>query len=188
MAQDRRFCRLDALASVWLGLKTGNDRFFFVQPLGQPPALTLGSGRSRRIRVRGLNGWEGDIASTDLMPAVLNPHHLFHDESGRRFTVPAASSVLYLYPQDRSPVADLGSYVAVAEAQGVQNSALVRQNGSRTRWYRQSRTVRAAQWLLPYNSAFDYGAWENPHGGVINGRFVGVDPRDGIEGELLGGS
>lgn len=30
-------------------------------------------------------------------------------------------------------------------------------------------------WVLPYNSAYDYGAWSNPNGHVLNGRFVGAD-------------
>lgn len=122
LARDQRFCRLGDLASVWLGLKNGQRPILLPAADGAAPALTLGSGRSRRVRVLGLNGWEGDIASTDLRPAILNPHHLFHDESRRRFTVPAATGVLYLYPQDRSPAADLGSYVAVAEAQGVRTA------------------------------------------------------------------
>jgi hypothetical protein len=42
-------------------------------------------------------------------------------------------------------------------------------------------------WILPYNSGYEYGAAENAARVVLNGRFVGVEPLDGIDTDLLGG-
>jgi hypothetical protein len=39
---------------------------------------------------------------------------------------------------------------------------------------------------VTYNSAYDYGAWHNPSGAVLNGRFVGAEPLDPQASELLG--
>lgn len=180
------FVPLVDLATVKLGLKTGSDGFFFVEPVGTPPSHTLLSGSTRRVRVRGLDGWEGDIQSRDLKPAVLNPHQLFRSEAERMLVVPTRATHLYVYPRDQAPAADLGSYIAVAEHVGTHERELVRTNAGSTRWYRQSRALVAGRWLLPYNSAYDYGAWDNRVGAVINGRFLGVDPRDGIDDELVG--
>ncbi len=40
--------------------------------------------------------------------------------------------------------------------------------------------------MLPYNSAYDYGAWHNPSAAVLNGRFVGIEPYQAETSELLG--
>lgn len=184
------FAPLASLARVSLGLKTGNDAFFFVRPVGRvPAAVKLGSARARStVRVSGLRGgWEGEISAADLRPAALNPHELFGPR-GRLLAVPARPETLYLYPQDRQPAAELGDYVAAGVERGVHQGNLVAQNaGAGGRWYRQARGIVESAWALPYNSAYDYGAHDNRRAGaVLNGRFVGADPLEGVDGELLG--
>lgn len=180
------FCALGELASVRLGLKTGNDGFFYLRTAGAATALTLERSRSRRILVSGLNGWEGSLQSADLRPAVLNPHQLWEGEGQRQFTIPTSTGIAYLLPRDRAATGELAAYISLGEAQSVHEGPLVRSNGTSGRWWRQARAVANPPWVLPYNSAYDYGAWDNPSLAVINGRFVGVMPADGVDSELLG--
>ena len=183
------FVPLGELASVSLGLKTGADRFFFLTPLqdgGRRARLLLGEAAGLRtvVRVRGYADWEGDVPARDLLPAIRNPHELFSDDA-RLFKVPA-SLAAYLFPRDRDPSGDLASYIRVGERDGLPKLDLVKSNASKGRWYRQARANVRSAWLLPYNSAYDYGAWDNADRAVLNGRFVGVDPFQDVDPELLG--
>lgn len=180
------FVPLGSLASVRLGLKTGADGFFFLrtQPNELPADPGLGLPTPRTIRVRGLGGWEGQLDARDMLPVIRNPHELFHD--GRRLLViPRRTEALYLFPRDRRPEAHLNGYVRLGEQEGIHQQELVRTNAG-ARWYRQARGVCRPQWALPYNSAYDYGAWRNPHGAVINGRFIGVTAKPDVDELLLG--
>jgi hypothetical protein len=76
--------------------------------------------------------------------------------------------------------------VQLGEREGVHQGRLVESNASEGVWYRQARAVVASAWALPYNSAYDYGAWDNAVGAVLNGRFVGVEPLAGVDSDLLG--
>lgn len=166
------FVPLEQLAELRLGLKTGADKFFFVR--------RAAAGRSgSEINVTGLGGaWRGLISARDLSPTALNPHELFAADGTRLFTIPKLTPSLYLSPRDREPVAGLREYVTAGEHLGVNRQKLVTSNASATRWYRQTRGVVTAEWALPYNSGYDYGAWENPFAAVLNGRFVGVSARE----------
>jgi hypothetical protein len=62
----------------------------------------------------------------------------------------------------------------------------VRNNGRPRRWDRQRRDLVDSLWALPYNSAYDYGAHDNAARCVLNGRFVGVQPHDDTDSDLLG--
>jgi len=183
------FVPLKSLAELRLGLKTGRDAFFFVRPIESvSSSVRLGSSRARSVvHVKGLDGaWEGEISAADLRPAALNPHAL-DGSNGRLLCVPARPPVLYLYPQDRTPAAELSDYVEAGVREGVHEGNLVRSNaGSNGRWYRQARAMVASRWALPYNSAYDYGAWDNAYGAVLNGRFVGADPLENVDSDLLG--
>jgi hypothetical protein len=183
------FAPLGALAKVRLGLKTGKDDFFYVRAVERVPhTVRLGSPRARAtVAVRGLRGrWEGEISAADLRLAVLNPHTLFGPH-GRLLMVPSRPEAFYLYPQDRPPAADLADYIAAGVERGVHQGRLVRGNAAPGgRWYRQARELIVARWALPYNSAYDYGAHDNQVGAVLNGRFVGVDPLEGVDEDLLG--
>ena len=186
LARREDFVALGELASVELGLKTGADQFFFVRAREPEPESDgwLGRRRGRVIPVRGLGGWEGELATADLVPAALNPHRLFRSGE-RRFSIPGDTGVFYLYPRKGRPRADLGNYVSAGERAGIHRRNLVRSNQSE-QWYRQSRGVVRPPWALPYNSAYDYGAWENPKGAMINGRFLGLGPRSDVDSEILG--
>jgi hypothetical protein len=179
--------RLADVASVTLGLKTGADDFFFLEVVVPVPAGTrFGEGGSRReVAVTGYRGWEGHISARDLLPVVRNPHELIRD--GRRAAViPGRTQAFYLYPRDRVPDGELAEYLRRAVEDGVHQGALVRSNGDSKWWFRQVRAVVRPAWALPYNSAYDYVAWENPERAVLNGRFVGIEPHTGIDGDLLG--
>lgn len=179
LASHPQFVALESLASVRLGLKTGADKFFFVSDV-EGPALR------GEVRVQGLQGgWSGAISSKDLLPAVLNPHRLFAE--GRRiFTIPQRTGDYYLWPREREPQADLRDYVRLAETEGVHRTKLVSSNAGKRYWFRQVRNVIQSDWVLPYNSGYDYGAWSNRHHAVLNGRFIGVDAAAGVDPELLG--
>ncbi len=182
------FVKIDELATARLGLKTGCDKFFYVfrvdAPATRRPGLPRRSGGT--VRVRGMGGlWEGHISVRDLAPAVLNPHQLTH-RTGRVFVVPGQIETLYLLPRARAPTGDLRDYVRTAERADVNKRKLVQSNASERRWYRQARGIVRSRWALPYSSAYDYGAFDNSGGAVLNGRFVGVDPRDDIDPEMLG--
>lgn len=187
LAGRKDFVPLGELATVRLGLKTGHDKFFYLTRAPQSDDRRELSLLRRRglIKVTGLSDWAGDISAQDLLPAVLNPHELFTEE-GRRFRIPSNTERLYLYPRDAAPRADLAPYIDLGERQGVHRRELVQSNASANRWYRQARGIVTAPWALPYNSAYDYGAWDNTVGAVLNGRFVGAEALAGVDSDLLG--
>ena len=180
------FCPLNELANIRLGLKSGSDKFFFLNVTDSRPVDSLFSTRAKKVRINGLGNWEGDIDSRDLRPAVLNPHRLEREDGSRCFVIPRSTGTVYLFARDQAPSADLSAYVSYAEMQGIDDLPLVKSNGSTGRWYRQVRSAVTSQWVMPYNSQYDFGAWENPHQSVLNGRFVGVDAKDGVDAQLLG--
>lgn len=83
------FVPLSDLAIVKLGLKTGADDFFFVERVDGDEAGALAATRGLVV-VRGQNGWRGQVALTDLVPAILNPHQLYNGQF-RYLTVPKAA-------------------------------------------------------------------------------------------------
>lgn len=179
------FVRLGELAALRLGLKTGADKFFLVARLDSHGEQHESRG-GNRIHVSGLDKWEGSIPAKDMMPALLNPHAL-QTPVGRQFVVPKRTKHMYLYPRVRSSDEGLTGYVRWAERRDIHRRPLVLDNASENRWYRQVRRLVCSPWALPYNSAYDYGAWDNRvTKAVLNGRFVGVEPLDGVDEELLG--
>lgn len=186
LANREDFAPLESFAAVKLGLKTGADGFFFLERIQSERGVEREL-ISRRgvIAAKGLDGWRGELAVVDTKPAVLNPHQLFSGDA-RLFAVPAETKHVYLYPQPGKPRQGLAEYVRLAELQGVHQGDLVQSNGSEGAWFRQVRTLITSEWVLPYNSAYDYGAWHNPDNAVLNGRFVGVEGLKGIDTELLG--
>lgn len=173
------FVELSELASVQLGLKSGADLFFFVHRVasGDPPGPLMLAGLKR--------GWVGRISRQDLQPAVLNPHELFVGHR-RRLTIPRRTEALYLRPRPGAAREELAQYVDLAEKAGINKRKLVRQNASLKRWFNQDRGVITSPWALPYSSGYDYGAWDNRVGAILNGRFVGVDPLPTVDSDLLG--
>jgi len=179
------FAMLGSLASAKLGLKTGCDKFFY--PVRFEPRNQQALERQHTtVHVRGLNGaWEGNLRVADLLPAVLNPHQLI-TPAGRTMVIPRRTQAFYLYPRDGPLRADLSDYVKAAERAGVNKLKLVQNNASPKRWFKQARGIVRSTWALPYSSAYDYGAVDNAAGAVLNGRFVGIDPLDGTDPDLLG--
>ena len=167
------------LAEVDLGAKTGADDFFFVDVLGP------GATGSRR-KVRGYKGWVGEIGRDHLRAAIRRPQDL-DSPNGRRFVIaPRRLPSAYLAPRDRARDAGVQDYAAFAEGHRIHERDLVQSNAGR-RWYQQTRKVLAAAWVLPYNSAYDYFAVDNTTArAVLNGRLVGVEPRPGVDSDLLG--
>lgn len=185
LARREDFVALESVAEVSLGLKTGADSFFFVRAASPQKAKDLGRPRSRSaIQVRG-DSWEGQLSKGDLRAALLNPHRL-QNKRGRAFVVPDRSEDLYLYPQDRPPRFGLADYIAVGIRKGLPERPLVKSNGQKNRWDRQARAPIDWRWVLPYNSAYDYGAQDNSAHLILNGRFVGCRARDGVDDDLLG--
>lgn len=181
------FVPLGKLATARLGLKTGNDAFFFLSRRPDNGAKEKQLVRRHgTIAVKGMNNWVGDVSSRDVRPAVLNPHALFERDGSRVFTIPRNTETLYLLPESGRLRADIGTYIRLGENVGVPKGKLVKSNGGGDAWYRQVRAIVDSPWALPYNSAYDYGAWDNPSGAVLNGRFVGVDPMDNVDSDLLG--
>lgn len=173
------FVPLSSLASVALGVKTGYDEFFFL-------AKAEGTPRSPSyIHVTGFRGWVGDLAKTDLIGAIRNPRDLSH-EGVRVFQVPRRTPYYYLYPTGSLNKADLQDYVQLGEEAEVDERPLVLQNAGDNDWYVQARGIVQPHWVLPYNSAYDYGAFENEYWAVINGRFVGATALSEVDRELLG--
>ena len=185
LAERSDFVPLAELASVKLGLKTGADDFFFLERL--PDDEEEGRLVTQRgvVVVKGQGGWRGQVALADLRPAILNPHKLFVGDA-RCMTVPKAARHFYLYPRPGKLRNGLPEYVRLGELHGTHQGKLVRSNGSEEGWYTQVRSLVTSRWVLPYNSAYDYGAWANPEGHVLNGRFVGADPLDDDLSDLLG--
>ena len=179
------FTMLSCLASAKLGLKTGCDEFFYPVSVESRDQQAF-ERRNTAVRVRGLNGaWEGMLRVADLRPAVLNPHQLIAP-AGRALVIPRRTQASYLYPRDGPLRADLSDYVKAGERAGVNKRKLVQDNASPKRWFKQARGIVRSSWALPYNSAYDYGAIDNAVGAVLNGRFVGIDPLDGVDPDLLG--
>jgi len=180
------FAPLATMASVKLGLKTGADNFFFLERIDAKVG-DQGQLISRRgtLSVKGLAGWQGELASSDVRSAILNPHQLFSRDE-RLFSIPEATRHVYLYPAAGKMKRGLSEYVHAGELAGVHQGDLVVSNGADGVWYRQARNLVSSEWVLPYNSAYDYGAWHNPNRAILNGRFVGVEPHPEIDTELLG--
>lgn len=185
IAQRQGFLPLGEIANVSLGLKTGADAFFFLRASEPLNASELGRKRSRTsVQVKGLS-WEGKLEKGDLRGALLNPHRL-QDKRGRRFVVPNRSQDVYLFPQDVPPRAGLADYLVAGEREGLPKRPLVKANATEKRWDRQSRPPIDWRWVLPYNSAYDYGAHDNKARLVLNGRFVGCHAKEDVPEELLG--
>ena len=68
LAERADFVRLDALALVRLGLKTGSDKFFFVKRAQRDQRATKPNLPFVRgtVLVAGMNRWTGRIARRDL--------------------------------------------------------------------------------------------------------------------------
>ncbi len=171
------FIELGEIATARLGAKTGSDGFFFVKAI--PGA------RGTKQLIQGLKGWEGELDRSNLALALQNPRDL-DSGSSRRFVVPRRGlPSRYLNPSPRTRDSGLTQYVAYGELQRVHEQRLVRDNAS-DQWFRSKRELIASRWALPYNSAYDYFAADNAVGAFLNGRFVGVDPKDGVDTDLLG--
>lgn len=179
------FVALNQIATIKLGLKTGADSFFFLERMEEASEGKQLISRRGLVTVEGMDGWRGEVSTSDLKPAVLNPHQLFVGDE-RSFSVPDVPKHYYVYPRSGKLRYGLGEYVKLGELKGIHAGELVKSNASDVGWYRQARTLIASEWVLPYNSAYDYGAWHNPSGAVLNGRFVGVEPLDPQASELLG--
>jgi hypothetical protein len=174
------YAALRDLAIVDLGIKTGADGFFFLDDEGPAP-------EAGRRRVKGWRNWSGKIGRANLLPAIRNPHDL-DDGRGGRFLVVQQRKLPSWYFAPGSRVRDAGAheYIAYGEQHQIHEQDLVRSNAGE-RWYVQTRNAARASWVLPYNSAYDYFAAYNRRArAVLNGRFVGVEPRDAVDSELLG--
>lgn len=182
LARRTDFVAVGEIAKVSLGLKTGADKFFFLRA---EPSTAQYPAQRGQTRVKGLEGWKGYLASQDVLPALVGPAQLDQGE-GRRFVVPKNTGRLYLFPRPGRQRADIGQYISLGELAGLSKQSLVVQNAAGGDWYRQTRSLIRDPWVLPYNSAYDYGAWDNATGAVLNGRFIGVRPADGIDSDLLG--
>lgn len=179
------FVPLQQLASIKLGLKTGADSFFFLEQLKYPDNEKTLVSRKGLLLVRGMEKWKGELSSKDLKPAILNPHQLSINDV-RVLSIPSEPRHVYLFPQEGKAKSGLSEYVKVGELAGVHQRDLVRSNGSENAWYRQVRSLVTSEWVLPYNSAYEYGCWHNPFGAVLNGRFVGADAYNEDDRALLG--
>lgn len=180
------FVALGELADLSLGLKTGNDDWFIVDVPAGVNGAGLRAGARKTVAVKGLS-WEGQLSSGDLRAILANPHELQNRATGvRTFVVPKTTKRAYVYPADRPPKEGLADYIAAGERSGVDKQKLVKDNGRPGRWDRQRRDLVDGPWALPYNSAYDYGAHDNAVRRVLNGRWVGVQPRDDIDSDLLG--
>lgn len=181
LAERSDFTALGDIAEVRLGMKTGADKFFFVDVNGR----VAGS----RVPITGLNGWEGDMHRNDLLPGIQSPKEL-DTEYGRAAVVPTrrgryAGQTYYFAPRVRAEKV-ARDYIAWGELQSIHEKTLVKQNADSTGWYRQTRGRVTSRWVLPYNSGYDYGAVDNHIGALLNGRLLGVDPKSGVDPDLLG--
>lgn len=177
------FTPVGDLAEVKLGAKTGCDAFFFVKRDGPSDGALQA--------VRGLAGWQGTVPKADLIPVLRTFKHLDTERDGERArlaAVPRRSDWFYLAVRSNRGIdRDVLDYVRFAERQNVHMRKLVRDNAEdQDHWYRQVRSRVTSRWALPYNSGYDYGAVDNSVRTLLNGRLVGVEPRVGIDAELLG--
>jgi hypothetical protein len=179
------FVYLQTLAIAKLGLKTGADDFFFLRRGDQEKREPNLVKERPHVLCFGKDGWAGELTALDLKPAISNPHEFF-DHGRRRFKVRKRTNYLYLMPRKGRASGSLPDYIRLGELAGVHQKTLVLANAQDGVWYRQARTLVSSPWALPYNSAYDYGAWDNSVGAVLNGRFVGVEPLPGIDCDLLG--
>jgi hypothetical protein len=178
------FAAVGELATVSLGLKTGADKFFFPARSEAPSTVGELGVTERGTHVRGYEDWRGQLNPKDILPALVGPHELFEGER-RRLMVPKKTSRFYLFPETGRLRSGLRGYIRLGEIAGVNAQSLVKQNAG-SDWWRQVRPLVRDAWALPYNSAYDYGAWDNATGAVLNGRFVGVSPKEGVSSDLLG--
>lgn len=172
------------VSTVRLGLKTGNDAFFFLDRAGKSTAS--------RVTLRGLGGFVDDFPLADVRPGVRTPKEL-DTADGRLAAVPVrrgryAGDTYYLFPRTNRLDGHVKAYVEYGEARDVNDGKLVKSNAESTsQWYCQTRAQVTSRWVLPYNSGYDYGAIDNSIGAVLNGRLVGVEPANGIDADVLGG-
>lgn len=177
------FTSLEALAEVKLGLKSGDDDYFFVE--------TTGRANGTRRPIKGFNNWEAEIPRADLLPAIRGPKDL--DKNSKRLaSVPTkrgdyAGTRYYFQPRARLD-AKVREYVQLGEAAHVNERRLVRDNADEpSTWYRQTRNLVRSKIVLSYNSQYNYPATLNQVEAVLNGRLVGVDPHDGVDLHVLAG-
>ena len=175
------FVALGELAHVFLGAKTGADSYFFL--------TVVDGGTAAKPMLEGLTSWRGQVSRANLRLALRNPRDLDAESGGRHFVVPARHiTSRYFAPSPSAREAGVVDYIAHGESSGVHRQTLVMQNASSEKhWYRQVRSISDAEWVLPYNSAYDYFAADNTQAkAILNGRFVGVNPNEGIDSDLLG--
>ncbi len=134
--------------------------------------------------VKGMDKWQGELAIKDVEPALLNPHQV-DDGNSASACPPKQSKYVYFAPRAGKLRLGGADYVRLAEHQGVHQRPLVLSNGSGRRMVPTDTIEVTSEWVLPYNSAYDYGAWRNPNRAVLNGRFVGVEPRFPEMSDLL---
>lgn len=175
------FVPVAEVANVKLGMKTGNDKFFYVTAVHPP--------KGSKVHVRGMARWEAEVSLHDLVPAVTTPKNL-DTAAGRVATVPTRrgrySGEHYYF----SPRPHLNrvtrEYIELGELHEVEKGKLVRENAGGGDWYRPVRGRIQSRWILPYSSGYDYGAVDNTVGALLNGRCVGVEPLAGVDSDLLG--
>jgi hypothetical protein len=181
VAQMDAFAAVDEVASVVLGAKTGADNYFFVEKVGRD---------GDRLKIEGMEHWTGALPRKDLRAAVQSPKDLdVATPRGKRRLARIQLrtwSSFYFAPRPGYTDKAVRDYVHYGEAQRIPERTLVADNAVGERWYIQrDRLHVSADWMLPYNSGYDYGAtWSE--GALIGGRLVGVTPRQGIDTTLLG--
>lgn len=182
LAERNDFTRLGAISTVRLGIKTGDDKFFFLTATGR--------GTQYRVPVTGLKGWDGNLPRADLLGGLQSPKDL-DTAAGRLAAVPArrgrfAGDTYYFAPRANRLDQATRAYISWGELQNVHDKKLVRTNADDSGWFRQTRSRVTSRWALPYNSGYDYGAIDNQIGAVLNGRFIGVEPNEDQDADLLG--
>lgn len=171
VSQMPSFVAVDEVATVVLGAKTGADNFFFVERTGRD---------GDRFQIEGMGHWTGSLPKKDLRPAVQSPKDLdiATSKGKRRLSRIQLRSWSSFYFAPRATYTDkaVRDYVHYGEAQRIPERTLVADNASGDRWYIQrDRLQVTADWLLPYNSGYEYSAtWSE--GALIGGRLVGVSP------------
>lgn len=169
------------VATVKLGMKTGNDKFFYVTATHPP--------KGGKVHVQGMVRWEAEMSLQDLVPAVKTPKDL-DTPAGRVATVPTRrgrySGQHYFFAPRPHLNRVTREYIELGELNGVEKGKLVRENAGGGDWYRPLRGRVQSRWILPYSSGYDYGAVDNTVGALLNGRCVGVEPMDGVDPDLLG--
>ena len=195
-----RWKRLGELAEVRFGIKTGADKFFYVDDVtedalsktGDP--IVLGTGRSVRRKavisgqvkiVQALNGERWPIEAEYLEPVVHSLMHIDHYVVRREHCEHLA--LMVSEPMARLAGTHVKAYIRRGEELGIHRGSTVAQRAAGRYWYDLTTASVVAEAIWIKERQYRFAAPVNPEKFPVNCRLYTVASRTAVDPALIGG-